>query len=361
MPDPEARPIGEDVSHLMGGLVESPPGAPTAPTAVASKSAGAELAPVTLHDLKQDPREAMARIGRILKKDVTDPKLWMGLGAMYFGAKAFNVAAPMIARAVPRVSPGGLAAAAKELTRDIPVVRQVQPAMRAYRAYQQAAGADVAGASPIAAVPSTAPIAPPSAEPLTARPNTINAAMEEAIAKQRASQITSAAVPRVASVAAAPSPAAMPEGLQERASQMGQQTLATLRAGGYDVPEGGLRTSADIDRMLTRTEQPLASTSLSLNQAERALRTATPAAKLKLTAPETKQALRLVRQGHPPEQVLEAIRTLRALRASPSFAGLPTETEVAAAVSEKNVGTRDVAARRAREAADAAAVGNPFR
>lgn len=145
-------------------------------------------------------------------------------------------------------------------------------------------------------------------------------------------------------------------GLEERASQMGRKTLSTLRRGGYQVPEGGFRTSADIARTLTPTPS-----AVPVNQAMTAVHHASTAAKLKLTAPEFKAASDLVRQGRPAVDVIKAMRALKELQASTSFAGLPTETEVAAAVSEKNVGKSDLARRRAREAADAEAVGNPFR
>lgn len=71
-------PVGADVTHLMGDK---------------------ELAPVTVGDLKANPQEAISRIGAILKKDVSDPKLWLGAAAAYFAPQVFEVVGPMIGRA----------------------------------------------------------------------------------------------------------------------------------------------------------------------------------------------------------------------------------------------------------------------
>lgn len=66
---------------------------------------------VTLGDLMENPGESMRKIGASLKRDATNPKVWLALAASYFGPKAYRMAAPVVARAVDaasrlRVAPG---------------------------------------------------------------------------------------------------------------------------------------------------------------------------------------------------------------------------------------------------------------
>lgn len=66
-------------------------------------------APVTLGDLVDNPSDAMQRIGASLKRDITDPKLWLAAAASYFGPKAMNIVAPVVLKAA--VGAGRMASA----------------------------------------------------------------------------------------------------------------------------------------------------------------------------------------------------------------------------------------------------------
>lgn len=93
---------GDDVTDLMNA-------APVAvPHPEAKIGAPSPDAPVTLGDLRADPVAALKRVGAILGKDATDPKLWMGIAASYFGPKLFNAAAPVVARAASGVASGAI-------------------------------------------------------------------------------------------------------------------------------------------------------------------------------------------------------------------------------------------------------------
>ena len=61
--------------------------------------APAEPDVVTLGELRDNPKAAIQRIGAIVGKDVTDPKLWLTMAASYFGPKVFSMAAPIVGKA----------------------------------------------------------------------------------------------------------------------------------------------------------------------------------------------------------------------------------------------------------------------
>lgn len=61
---------------------------------------------VTVGDLQDDPVGAMKRMGTILGKDATDPKLWLGLAAAYFGPKVFEAIAPGVGELAAQAGKG---------------------------------------------------------------------------------------------------------------------------------------------------------------------------------------------------------------------------------------------------------------
>jgi len=66
---------------------------------------------VTLGELMDNPAEAIGRIGMILKRDVSDPKLWLAAAVSYFGPKVISAAMPTVGTALMqagrvRINPG---------------------------------------------------------------------------------------------------------------------------------------------------------------------------------------------------------------------------------------------------------------
>jgi hypothetical protein len=116
-------------------------------------SAPAADAPVTVGDLQDNPREAMKRIGQIVKRDVSDPKLWLGLAASYFGPKMLNVALPIVARAAAGAKAGLAAIPPSE------VVGMISPRL----GHAVRVGQAMRGAMP--AEPAVPPQAPASSMP----------------------------------------------------------------------------------------------------------------------------------------------------------------------------------------------------
>lgn len=134
MPPPTPPPVGNPTMH--------------APT-------GNE--PVTLGDLKEDPIGSMQRIGSLLKKDATDPKLWMGLAASYFGSKALPFVMPAIARSMSSVGRGVKAVGGVLEPGDIGIVSP-----RLGRAADLAGRVRGAMQPPASPVPTAQPVAPPA-------------------------------------------------------------------------------------------------------------------------------------------------------------------------------------------------------
>jgi hypothetical protein len=66
---------------------------------ISAPDATAEPDVVTLGELRDNPKAAMQRIGAILGKDATDPKLWLTLAASYLAPKVFSAVAPTLGKA----------------------------------------------------------------------------------------------------------------------------------------------------------------------------------------------------------------------------------------------------------------------
>jgi hypothetical protein len=94
-------------ADVLGSLSNDAPAVGAHPEAIMRAPTTAD--PVTVGELLDNPREALGRIGAILKKDVTDPKLWLSAAAAYFGPKVLTsrpvVTALQTASRV-RMSPG---------------------------------------------------------------------------------------------------------------------------------------------------------------------------------------------------------------------------------------------------------------
>ena len=90
------------VSEAPGWTPVAEPAPPPSPFTAAG---GARIGPpspnkgVTLADLQANPADAMRRIGTILGREATDPALWGGLIAAYFGPAAAGKILPMLGRA----------------------------------------------------------------------------------------------------------------------------------------------------------------------------------------------------------------------------------------------------------------------
>lgn len=117
---------------------------------------------VTLQDVVDNPGEAFSRIGASLKRDLTDPKLWLMAAASYFAPKVFNVAAPTIARTAAAASRGVGEVATPGMAKDLATMvggSRVNAAL-------SAAGRVAKGVKAIANGPAVAePVAAPSAAP----------------------------------------------------------------------------------------------------------------------------------------------------------------------------------------------------
>lgn len=154
------------IPSLIPGVM--PPGAMSGgPHPEATMTAVSPNAPVTLGDLKADPVASMLRIGVSLKRDVSDPKLWIGLAASYFAPKVLGAALPMVAKAA-----AGMKAAAGEvltapMAKDLATVglgdSRVNAGLRIAGRMVDATRA--AGGTPTA--PVEAPVAPVAAPPET--------------------------------------------------------------------------------------------------------------------------------------------------------------------------------------------------
>lgn len=161
---------------------------------------------VTLGDVLHDPVDAIARIGKNVGREVSDPKLWLSLVAGYFGPKAVDAVLPTVASAARATMRGGAAAAksspelvgilsprignAMKVARNVgqavmqgeapaeaPPVEAPQPPVRqpSPREVTQAAREAYRAANP---VPSAPPVAPPAetAAPSPSTPQSVPAA-----------------------------------------------------------------------------------------------------------------------------------------------------------------------------------------
>ena len=136
-------------------------------------------APVTLGDLTDSPAESFQRIGRILGRDATDPKLWLTLALSYFGPKVLPEVLPAIGRAMrttaQKVMPvaGALAESGPDVVglaspRLANALRIAQRVRTAVADAQPPAAAEMA--APPAAAPVPAPAAAPPAKPVSTPP-----------------------------------------------------------------------------------------------------------------------------------------------------------------------------------------------
>lgn len=150
--------------------------------------------PVTLGDLKEDPVGSLQRIGSLLKKDATDPKLWIGLAVSYFGPKALGMIAPTVAKAAASVSRGAAAIEPGDVIGMIPRPRSVDAAIKVAQKVGTAmrTPAEAAPTAPpetVAASPAPAAGPPPESVPATAPTNAYpdqKALNQEAMARRQA-------------------------------------------------------------------------------------------------------------------------------------------------------------------------------
>ena len=342
MPDPLPA-IGEEIPvglrpplPPLGGEVSAAPAPPGGPRLAPP---GPDE-PVTLAELMANPREAIGRMGGILKKDVSDPKLWLGLAASYFGPKVFSRAAPMVARAA-RSMAEPVTATATQLTRRIgidPAAMERQTAvnelaatrmrLQAARSKTRQAGIQQDIQQATAQPEATMPVASP---PAPAR---------EAIVGPAGSQAGPAGTVRLyRGESASSTPGA----------QAGQTfTDNPLDALYYAKQGGGTGRLMYVDLPAEEAAQ---------------YKTADPTGQgVHLLPPTVAASARQNVIGGPSAPAGEAIAVppgpspgaaAEALQASPSFAGLPTEAEVAATVAGK-AGPSDLR-RRAAQAAGAPA------
>lgn len=154
--------------------------------------------PVTLGDLKADPLGSIQRIGALLKKDATDPKLWAGLVVSYLGSKALPYAMPAIAKSLGSLGRGAKAIGGVVEPGDIGIIsprigKAVDLAARVRGAMAPAAKVNAPPAtSPVESVSggTPPPAGPPPAEaPAVSPKNSLpdqKALNEQAIAQRRA-------------------------------------------------------------------------------------------------------------------------------------------------------------------------------
>lgn len=308
---------------------------PPAPTAHIGPIADDE--PVTLGDIQADPVNAMRRIGVLVKKDVTNPRLWLGLAAGYFGPKVFGAVAPTVARAAARVEVNPGALLDFKVNQPLQVLRSVRikpaetPSPEAMIPGFERYGANVSGTPPTAAAPEAvaAPVAPAASVPAApGRP-------PAPVARTAAPESTAAPAP------SGPPPVTLPEGttvppataqyypqkfLNEVALQAKREGL-TLSDGEYAVAHGLTEqgaTPAEAVRQIGATRAATAPPAAASGPA---------APKLKLAGQEQREYLRLRNQGLSHQQAEDLIVSQRALSGS---LNLPSGETVRQSVAERN-------------------------
>lgn len=310
------------------------------PTREPSMHAPAANEPVTVADLKADPLGSMTRIGSMLKKDLTDPKLWLSAAAMYFGPKVFNVAAPIIARAVqgaPAAAVRGVSSMADMVSPD--AVGIVSPRLgKVFEVAQKLRAAQPAPTAPVTS-PAEMPAAggtplprglPPPEAPPSPRPSGV------VIRPPATPGATASLLPDGANV-----PPATPEYypqkfLNETAIQARRQGV-TLGDADYALAKGMVEQGHSPQEAVqaivqARTAPPPAA------PAAAASAPATPPPfrlpqKLKLSSDESTLYAALRKQGKSDQQILQAIEAQRALAAQ---LGGPSSQAVRAAVKDRN-------------------------
>lgn len=260
---------------------------PPAPTAHIGPIADDE--PVTLGDIQADPVNAMRRIGVLVKKDVTNPRLWLGLAAGYFGPKVFGAVAPTVARAAARVEVNPGALLDFKVNQPLQVLRSVRikpaetPTPETTIPGFERYGANVSGTPPVTAPPPAE--APPASAPVPA------------------ASVTPSAAPS----APAPTPAMTP--------------ALSLTADEQMALDGLLRQGYPREAVLARIAE------------QRQEAPAAPTTKANLKADETKEYMRLRNKGQSHQQAMEVIDGQRALK---QRLGLADGETVRKSVAERN-------------------------
>lgn len=95
-------------------------------------------------------------------------------------------------------------------------------------------------------------------------------------------------------------------------------------------------TAFDLAAKKQGMAQPRPATPVPLKAAVNAVQQSATAAKVKLTADQFNAATQMVKLGHDPAEVMQAMTVLHELQASPSFANLPSDAEMAKDVTARN-------------------------
>lgn len=270
---------------------------------------------VTYDDMIRDPKGSIQKIGQIVKRDVSDPRLWLGLAASYFGPKVFSAVAPTVARAASSTMSTAGELATPEMAKDLGITAlggsRVEAGLRIADRVRSAfgGGAKEAPAAPSPAAPAVdisdvsaaaraaraarfgsepAPQPAPAAAPPTTGARTLNDAMAEAIAARRPTS--------PAGTSAAPAPPAPPPASAQ-----------------------------------TTVPPPAAAPAAPLLKAAAALKQAG------YSEPEVAQAVKWLQQGKSSAEVVKRIEAARAATSGSSpFANLPTDLDVARDVATRN-------------------------
>lgn len=121
-----------------------------------------------------------------------------------------------------------------------------------------------------------------------------------------------------------------------------EQAAQQRRGGGMapSVAPGGIQTppptAFDLAAKKQGMAQPRPVTPVPLKAAVNAVQQSATAAKVKLTADQFNAATQMVKLGHDPAEVMQAMTVLHELQASSSFANLPTDAEMAKDVVARN-------------------------
>lgn len=264
------------------GAASGPP--PSSMSAAVHNSALPDTADpdeVTLGELMENPRESLQRIGANLKRDASDPRTWLSLAASYFGPKVIGVIAPTVSnaaagamrgvKATPRAAVRGVAAMGDIVSPD--VIGAVSP--RAGKAVEVAQRMRSAMQQPATASPPPVaqPVEPVASAPVVPEPQPVP------VARTATAQSTAELTPSA------------PTNTLPDQKALNMEALARRRA----------------EYQARQTEQPAPTTP----------------AKAKLTAPETKEYMRLILKGKTNQEALDSVLVQRELATS---LGLTTPT-----------------------------------
>jgi hypothetical protein len=294
-----------------------------APTEGPRMSAPSADTPVTLGDLQDNPREAMKRIGQIVKRDVSDPKLWLGLAASYFGPKMLNVAIPIVAKAAAGAKTGFAAIPPGE------VVGMISPrlghAVRVGQALRGAMPAEPVAPPATSAIPSAVDVSPLElTRQLKAANQAAATSPAESVAGGTPPPVDPPVVARPAESPAAPRPSATPGHPTRSVGQMSPQAIQN----DLGVAARRLKVSLPPGSPQAAQAEALVRQGTSVEDAVQA--SALPA-KVKLSAAESTVYDALRKSGLSDEQAAKLLTATRTLNAN-----LPTDAEVQAAVRKRN-------------------------